>query len=115
VCDGFRELPKFEDVLVCVNDLRGLRRRCSLYSVGPSWGSASRLVTTISEAGLGDLVRSRPVSGRATDTDLGPNRGVDVLGVDHGDETLGGSLSKVKMDLEAMEGCSNSNVCGLLD
>jgi hypothetical protein len=110
VLDRLRMRGFFDEVLVYVNNLRALNKRCSLYSVGPSCGSASRLVTITSESGLGDLVRSKPGTGRVLDTDRAPKRGVDVLGVDHGEDTRGGSPSNVKIDREAMASCFNLNV-----
>lgn len=86
-------------VLIRVNDLLGLKRRWSLYSVGPSCGSASRLVTIISDTALLAGSSSNPAgSGEGESSALAPRRGVDVLGVCHGDDTLGGSGSNVKMD-----------------
>jgi hypothetical protein len=83
-------------VLDHVNDRRWRRRRCSLYSVGPSCGSASKLVTMMSGP---SLMGSSPVGCSEGDDPQRPGGlGVDVLGVDQGDDTLGGSGSNVKTD-----------------
>ena len=84
-------------------DLRRRRSRCSLYSVGPSWGSASSRVTLPSCSAFIEVTPcpSGPVVESSAEEswwnlgrDLEPDRG----GVDHGEDTRGGSGSKVKMD-----------------
>jgi hypothetical protein len=73
-------------VLEWVNWRLGRNNRCILYSVGPSCGSASRLVTTKSGSAVPSTARE---SGAGLGDDL--FLGVEVLGVDHGEDTRGGS------------------------
>lgn len=98
-------------VLKRVNDLRRFSRRCSLYSVGPSCGSASRRVTVVLSM-IGSSMPDRDCCsslspslegiGLAACWRAGVFVPVPAGGVAHGDDTRGGSGSKVNM--EAMSG-----------
>jgi hypothetical protein len=93
-------------VLARVNDLRRRKSRCSLYSVGPSCGSASSLVTVVYSADASEpilvasctAVASFVGSGLACCHGVGDSEGSPVGGAVHGDDTRGGSGSKVNME-----------------
>jgi hypothetical protein len=72
---------------------RGRSRRCNLYSVGPSWGSACNLVTPYSESSP-----PRPDSTFELDEFLDFFNVPDSWGISQGEETLCGSVSKVNID-----------------
>jgi hypothetical protein len=83
--------------------LRGRRRRCSLYSVGPSCGSGSRRDTPASARRIGE---DESLSVLCRETCRGSpevSRGVEVPGVLHGEETRGGLGSYVNIDAMATD------------
>jgi hypothetical protein len=100
-----REPDTFRPVLARVKDLRRRRSRCSLYSVGPSCGSASSFVIGLGSPLVpkdpGGIRLRRVVSPKDSRLDS-PELG--CVGLDswedaaHGDETRGGSGSKVNID-----------------
>jgi hypothetical protein len=93
-------------VLARVNDLRRRRRRCSLYSVGPSCGSASSLVTVVYSSGASEpilvasitLAASFVGGGLACCRVIGDSERSPLGAAVHGDDTRGGSGSKVNME-----------------
>lgn len=87
-------------VVLEVNCRRDLNSKCSLYSVDPSCGSASSLVMPVSCRSTGveyDWERVLLEADRFGSSDPA-FVGVKVPGVDHGEDTLGGLGSYVKID-----------------
>lgn len=93
-------------VVARVNDLRRRRRRCNLYSVGPSCGSASSLVIVVYSSEVSEpmlvasftAVASFVGGGLACCRTVGDSEGSPLGAAVHGDNTRGGSGSKVNMD-----------------
>ena len=80
---------------------RGRSNRWSLYSVGPSWGSASSFVMPQSVKWQSSVEQASSEAGSVVAPPLfrvAARRGVEDPEVDHGDETLGGSGSYVKTE-----------------
>jgi hypothetical protein len=100
-----RKDPDKRAVVQRVKDLRRLSSRCNLYSVGPSCGSASSLVMVVhSKATAFGFSTFRCCStpslrGANVDSRRVECRGCEPCGgVDHGEDTLGGSGSNVNIE-----------------
>jgi hypothetical protein len=94
-------------VLARVKDLRRRKSKCNLYSVGPSCGSASSLVMLVYSA-VDDkepilvvsftAIASPVGSGLVCWRGFGDPEGPPFGGAVHGDDTRGGSGSKVNIE-----------------
>lgn len=94
-------------VVLEVNVRRGLSSKCSLYSVDPSCGSASSFVIPVSCRSTGAEYNWQRFLSEADccGSSIPAVLGVMLPGVDHGDDTLGGLGSYVKIDaISAMIG-----------
>ena len=93
-------------VLARVNDLRRRSRICNLYSVGPSCGSASSLVIVVYSSDVSEpilvasftAVASFVGGGFACCRTVGDSEGSPLGAAAQGDDTRGGSGSKVNME-----------------
>jgi hypothetical protein len=91
-----REPPTAFEVVLALNFRLGLSKRCSLYSTGPSWGSACKRTAADLAPGISGgrgascLLLIRPL--------CGVRAGVPPVTSCHGEATRGGSGSNVKMD-----------------
>lgn len=101
---GERDFDKYDPETFCTVEvaekvLRGLNKRWSLYSVGPSCGSASNLdIPQLARGSATGISMPASDSGACTLPRVVPSLGV-VEGVKgHGEATLTGSVSYVKMD-----------------